>query len=184
MCLTVYPVFVRIAWSSVVTRLFWFAFMLACLVPDVSMAVCARPEGGTAPGRFLISDRDAYDSRTGLTWRRCSVGMTWKGENCTGERALMSLRDAMKAAERAGPGWRVPTIRELYSIVDAACGTPPLDLTVFPDIRAKDGDENSYWTTSEVGAAGLVYYVDLATGDSDAHSRGFSLAVRLVRSGP
>jgi hypothetical protein len=76
------------------------------------------------------------------------------------------------------------TLRELYSIVDAACGTPPLDLTVFPDIRAKDGDENSYWTTSEVGAAGLVYYVDLATGDSDAHSRGFSLAVRLVRSGP
>lgn len=96
----------------------------------------------------------------------------------------MRLQDAVKAAESAGPQWRVPTIKELYSILDPSCGPPPLDLTVFPDIRTGGEEENAYWTTSKVGAAGLVYYVDLATGDSDAHSRGFALAVRLVRTGP
>jgi len=64
------------------------------------------------------------------------------------------------------------------------CGTPPIDVRVFPDVRVKEEDANLYWTTSKLGVAGLVYYVDLATGNADAHSRGFTLAVRLVRSRP
>jgi hypothetical protein len=78
----------------------------------------------------------------------------------------------------------------LYSLIDKQCGKPPVDVKVFPDLRStgkkelNSKEDRIYWTSSELGVAGLIYYVDFTTGDVDAHSKGFSLAVRLVRSGP
>jgi len=40
----------------------------------------------------------------------------------------------------------------------------------------------NYWTTNQVGAADLIYDFDFMTGVADGHSRGFALAVRLVKS--
>jgi hypothetical protein len=167
-------------------RRFWLALTVVCTVTDVANAACP---GGVA--RYVLKGAEAYDSRTGLTWQRCSVGMTWNARaRCAGQPARISLSDALKAAEAAGPGWRVPTVKELHSLLDRRCDAPPVDAAAFPDLKAgkkgndddQDGDR-IYWTTSELGVAGLVYYVDFATGDVDAHSKGFSLAVRLVRPG-
>ncbi len=102
---------------------------------------------------------------------------------------MVGLTTALKAAKDTGPGWRVPDVKELYSLIENECGVPPVNLIAFPDLREihhdPDADANGtlYWTTSKFAAANLVYYVDLYTGEIDAHSRGFSLAVRLVRSG-
>lgn len=102
----------------------------------------------------------------------------------------MSLKEAGKAAETAGSLWRLPTVTELTSLIDRQCGNPPTDLQAFPDLRAAGGEEENsdndriYWTSSEAGIAGLIYFVDFNTGEVDAHSRGYSLAVRLVRSQP
>jgi hypothetical protein len=38
------------------------------------------------------------------------------------------------------------------------------------------------WTTDQVGAANLVYFFDFMTGAADGHTRGFQLAVRLVKT--
>ncbi|HEY2533015.1 MAG TPA: DUF1566 domain-containing protein [Xanthobacteraceae bacterium] len=136
--------------------------------------------------RFVLKHDEAFDTKTGLTWKRCSVGMVWKDHiGCTGQRALIGLNAALKVAEDAGAGWRVPNVKELYSLIDNKCGVPPVNVIAFPDLRQlhhdtdTDADETLYWTTSEFVAANLVYYVDLYTGDIDAHSRGFP----LVRSG-
>jgi hypothetical protein len=167
-------------------RLFWPTLTVLCTVANVSSAAC--PDRIT---RYVLKGSQAYDTRTGLTWQRCSVGTTWNGRaGCTGDPAQIGLSDALKAAEAAGPGWRVPTVKELHGLLDRRCGSPPVDTAAFPDLRAaeksKEGNQDGeriYWTASELGIAGLVYYVDFATGDVDAHTRGFSLAVRLVRTG-
>jgi Protein of unknown function (DUF1566) len=166
-------------------RPFWLALAVVCAVTDVAGAGCAG-----ASTRYVLRGGEAYDTRTGLTWQRCSVGMTWNAHaGCLGQPALIGLKDALKAAEAAGPGWRVPGIKELHSLLDKRCGTPPVDVVAFPDLKVgkkdkEDGqdDDRIYWTTSKLGVAGLVYYVDFTTGDVDAHSQGFSLAVRLVRT--
>jgi hypothetical protein len=165
-------------------RLLLVVLAAACAVASVSAAPCP---GGSK--RYVLKGGEAYDTRTGLTWRRCSVGAAWNGRaGCAGRPALGGLNDALKSVEAAGPGWRVPTIKELFSLVDKRCGAPPVDVTAFPDLKAGKRDKEDdpeddrlYWTTSVFEAAGLVYYVDFATGEVDAHSRGFSLAIRLVR---
>jgi hypothetical protein len=110
--------------------------------------------------------------------------MTWKrGAGCSGERRSLNWIDAMSAAAAAGPGWRVPNVAELASLLDASCGTPAVDTKIFPDISGNEEDENAYWTTSKVGVANLMYFVDFSNGDVDGHSKGFHLAVRLARTG-
>lgn len=132
---------------------------------------------------------EARDTRTDLIWQRCSLGMTWsRRQGCTGEPTAMSFTEAKKAALATGAGWHVPTLDELHSLIDKRCGTPPVDLKAFPDLRAGGNepahseDDKTYWTSSEVGMARLVYYIDFTTGDVDGHSQGYALLVRLVRS--
>ena len=132
------------------------AFLVVCALMDVSDAACSRQSGGAV--RFILKGSEARDTGTGLTWQRCSAGMTWnERQGCAGERTLMSLNDARKSAEAAGAGWRVPTVDELHGPIDRQCGRPPVDLKAFPDLRAGgdepvDGrDDRIYWASSKVG---------------------------------
>lgn len=167
-----------------------FVTLLVCFtISNEADGACSRQPGGAA--RFTLKGNEASDSRTGLIWQRCSLGKTFNPrQDCSGEPRLMSLQEARKAAENAGSGWRLPTVGELTNLIDRQCGRPPVDVKAFPDLRDGGGvrdnsdDDRIYWTSSEAGIAGLIYYVDFTTGDVDAHSRGFSLAVRLVRSRP
>lgn len=142
--------------------------------------------------RFILDGGEAYDTKTGLTWQRCSLGTRWDGKHaCIGDQVFASLDEAMGMADalakelgkELGRGWRVPSGPELEKIVDRSCGKPVVDQAVFPDIRPNDEGAAEYWTTNPVGVAELFYYFDFMTGLADGHSRGFHLAVRLVKTG-
>ena len=149
-----------------------------------ALATCPGQQKGNPSSRFILNEGEVHDKKTGLIWQRCSVGMHWKnGKGCVGERSFLNLEEATKLAERTGNGWRLPSLAELGSLVDDRCGTPAVDGVAFPDIGPPDATESPYWTSSP-SVAGLVYFVDFMTGLADAHSKGFELAVRLVRSKP
>lgn len=61
------------------------------------------------------------DPDTGLIWMRCSLGETWNGSGCDGERTYYSWWNAIKAIDKltfAGQkDWRLPTISELSSLI-------------------------------------------------------------------
>jgi hypothetical protein len=140
-----------------------------------------RIEG--AQRRFQLSGGEAVDRKTGLIWKRCSLGMVWDGTHgCTGAVKYVPLDQAIRLAEAEGPGWHVPSGPELESIIDVGCGKPVVDKAVFPDIHGDEDGSAEYWTTNQVGAAKLVYFFDFMTGRADGHSRGFQLAVRLVKT--
>jgi hypothetical protein len=134
--------------------------------------------------RFVLRGAEAFDSKTGLIWQRCSLGTTWDAKrSCVGEIMSVSLDEAIKRAEKLDGKWRVPSGSELESIVDRSCGSPVVDIGVFPDIRKDEDGEADYWTTNSVGMANIYYFFDFVTGQADGHTRGFQLAVRLVRDG-
>jgi hypothetical protein len=134
--------------------------------------------------RFVLHGGEAIDTKTGLIWQRCSLGLAWDGRRgCIGEVATIGLDEAEQKAKEAGLGWRVPSGPELESIIDLSCGSPVVDPHVFPDIRKDEDGEADYWTTNPVGMAGLFYFFDFMNGQADGHTRGFQLAVRLVRNG-
>ena len=158
-----------------------FALGLALLSREALAGCYERIDG--AQRRFQLNGGEAVDRRTGLTWKRCSLGLVWEGKRgCVGEIKFASLDQAMQIAEAEGPGWHVPSGPELESIIDVGCGKPVVDTAVFPDIRADEGGTAGYWTTNPVGAANLIYYFDFMTGAADGHSRGFQLAVRFVKT--
>jgi hypothetical protein len=147
-----------------------------------TVAGCYEGAGG-ARHRFVLKGEEALDQKTGLTWKRCSLGLVWDGKHgCAGALRFASLDEAAEAAKAEGADWHVPSGPELESIIDPACGTPVVDKAVFPDIRADEDGRAEYWTTNPVGAASLIYFFDFMAGSADGHSRGFKLAVRFVKS--
>jgi hypothetical protein len=147
-----------------------------------SASACYDRSGLPAQKRFILKGNEAFDSKTGLTWKRCSLGTKADGTGrCIGEKAFVNLDQALRSAKAEGDGWHVPSGPELESLIDVSCGSPVVDVSVFPDIRPDDDGSAEYWTTNEVGAADLIYYFDFMTGRADGHSRGFQLAVRLVK---
>ncbi|MBR9882955.1 MAG: DUF1566 domain-containing protein [Oceanospirillales bacterium] len=163
-----------------------FAITFTCLSSGPSLADDVRQQAqSAAASRFLVSDKgEAYDKETHLTWQRCSVGTTWKsGAGCIGQPKLMSLKDAKRFAEQVGEGWRVPTIDELYSLVEQEYDDPAINSVVFPNVK-ESSEGAPYWTVTPIDEMPmLIYFVDFMTGRVDGHTEGFSLAVRLVRSG-
>jgi hypothetical protein len=159
------------------------ALVLVCLLPIGGASAGCYGSANGVQHRFVLSGADAFDRETGLTWKRCSLGAVWDGKGgCAGEMEFVSLDAATQTAKAAGADWHVPSGPELESIIDTGCGTPVVDAKVFPDIRADDDDVAEYWTTNTVGAANLFYFFDFMTGTADGHSRGFRLAVRLVKA--
>jgi hypothetical protein len=157
---------------------------LLLLVPiSKSIASCYGRTDMRTQTRFVLRGGEAFDTTTGLIWQRCSLGMTWDGKHgCVGEIMSVGLNEANTKAQEFGSNWRVPSGPELESIIDRSCGSPVVDVNVFPDIRKDENGEADYWTTSPVGAAGLYYFFDFVSGQADGHTRGFELSIRLVRT--
>ncbi|MFH1168802.1 MAG: DUF1566 domain-containing protein [Pseudomonadota bacterium] len=135
----------------------------------------------TPSPRFLLHEGEVFDQKTKLTWKRCTAGTTWKkGVGCVGSPKLMRLEDAVQLAQNFGNGWRVPTIEELWSIVDQEHTNPAIDSKVFPDV--KNVDEGApYWSVTRMKEMpSLLYYIDFFDGLVDGHSEGFLMRVRLV----
>jgi hypothetical protein len=151
---------------------------------SIAFAACEKGKTASTPSaRFTLSGAEAFDQKTYLTWGRCSVGTTWKNGKCVGTAKLMSLNEAKEYAQKLGGGWRVPAIEELYGLVEKACSNPAINTEVFPNVKNL-GEGAPYWSTSKIKEMpSLIYYIDFLDGSADGHTKGFSMAVRLVRNG-
>jgi uncharacterized protein (TIGR02145 family) len=59
------------------------------------------------------------DPATDLIWQRCGYGQTWKDAICVGALVSVNFSDTSKTAPQ---GWRMPTIRELSTLMDCSEG--------------------------------------------------------------
>jgi len=96
-------------------------------------AECLSPDP-----RFKTLDNDTVlDKTTGLTWMRCPYGMRWENNNCFGQSIRKDWRKATLAPNhhnktaKANP-WRLPTLKELESLVAKSCYKPSIDEATFP----------------------------------------------------
>ena len=73
---------------------------------------CLVVRGQDVPSTYTVDDDEITDNATGLVWQKTTSGpMTWE--------------KALEACENSG--WRLPTIRELMSIVDYSKSNPAID---------------------------------------------------------
>ena len=177
---------------------------LAARVPTPALTVSATPAGGPAliDGRYqLLSDgSEVKDVQTGLVWARCSVGQQWDGKTCVGQAESLTFDEAQRLAGRA---WRVPSVRELTSLIhcgsnknpgsgdpkgageqtiaycDAAVSSPTIQGDAFPNTPRV-----GYWSSSaNARSPGDAWFVGFSYGAVDMGSREYGGGrVRLVRT--
>lgn len=156
----------------------WFFFFLATLS---LMAECSFKST-----TLIAKEGEVVDKKSGLIWRRCSLGQEWqKGKGCVGEIELIKRKEAENRARALGNGWRMPSIDELLTLVDERCKTPVISSTLFGKLH--DTGEGANYLSASIYLEGdevlptLFYTINYIDGSVDAHTKGYLGAVRLVR---
>jgi formylglycine-generating enzyme required for sulfatase activity len=155
-----------------------FALVLVAY-PNVS----SRAESRCYPKtRFVVQTGGiVQDTLTQLLWQQDGSGA---GADCSGTGVLPCTWAEAKAycsgLSLGGlSGWRLPTVKELRSLVDytVAPPAPTIDTTAFPDTEAK-----AFWTSSPyAGAGGYAWYIRFDNGYSDIFIVSNFSGVRCVR---
>lgn len=153
----------------------FYGTMSAMLVHGTPHSVARSPHSqpATARDRFIPSPdgTQVTDTLTGLVWRRCAEGMAWnKGtQTCEGAAKVFSWKEALDLAwVRRDGGWRVPNIKELFSIVSLQHSDPAIDPVAFPNTEwligyasSTPGDRSGKTQVQNVYfGAGTVYPYD------------------------
>lgn len=133
---------------------------------------CVRGGPTTSPlKRYVVSSGTARDVRTGLTWQTAAFPTTQLFDDAKASCASLSLGGA-------GAPWRLPTVRELVTLIDEAREVVPMVPDVFDA-----GPKARYWSsTIRANPATAAYAVDMDT--ANVHQEDFTtekMSVRCVR---
>ena len=153
-------------------------------------AQTCQPESipASTPNSQLQDNGDGTitDRKTGLIWKQCLEGQS--GSDCasggvetfTWQQALQRAQTVNSSGGFAGfSDWRLPTIKELISLVEHQCVGPAINLTRFPH-ASSDG----LWSSSAVaGVTDYAWYVYFSNGGTNWYGKVGNNQLRLVRSG-
>jgi hypothetical protein len=166
------------------------------LVVDAHAACDGTAKRSTpdADFEFLAGGAVARHKITGLEWQRCPEGMTFVAhtaahdsrDTCEGSAATFNQESTrqLQAKINAGAGrdgftdWRLPSMVELSSIVEAACQVPAVNAQVFPDTPV-----TWFWADPPValpGGSGSAWGIGFGAGGYYVGRHDYG-AVRLVR---
>lgn len=155
--------------------------------------------------RYQVKGGLVKDTITSLMWMRCSIGQDWDGSTCQGEAKNITWHTAMKSFKKLSyegyTGWRMPTVKELKTLVYCSSGQPaqwniPINATEY------DGCGGEYvnptvlkevfpttpitwaWTSSpNVTNNKKAWVINFGLGSSPPNgNKDGAIPVRLVRS--
>ncbi len=137
-------------------------------------------------GAYQINENGTVtDTTTGLTWMRCALGMMWNGKQCAGGKqwyAWFEWDAAIHQVRGFSYGgyqdWRLPSIDELETLLNASCIDSTINEALFPDKLRK-----RFWSqTEDADNRDYVWVVNFKNGRSDSQLKtSTSYYARLVR---
>jgi hypothetical protein len=123
------------------------------------------------PGRFVVNAAagTVRDGTTNLTWQRTVSGSyTWAQATTYCQGLNLGVFST---------GWRLPTKKELETLVDFRALDPAIDVTAFPGTPA-----DRFWTsTPYAGSSGSAWFVSFGYGYSNVYFTSDTYSVRCVR---
>jgi len=138
---------------------------------------------------YQVKNGVAKDTKTGLMWMRCPLGMKWKGETCVGKSNEYTWKKAMQTAKSTkyagNKNWRVPTVEELRTITGNQDGNIPDTNPVFPRSFCNDTQKQGNciaWTSSNhENRSNFAWILNINDGHEDYSGKEGKVAVQLVR---
>jgi hypothetical protein len=128
----------------------------------------ARTGSADAPaGHFSIDGDVVKDTATGLVWQRRTPEMAY---------AQPQAAAYCRALPLAGSGWRLPTIKELHTLVDEGLANPAIDAKAFPNTPSAQ-----FWTSSALAGFAFTWTVNFLDGTDTWAPGENTLRVRCVR---
>lgn len=140
---------------------------------------CDQEIKASTPTRVFSDNQNdtVTDKRTDLRWARCTLGQVLDKGACRGEAHFLPWAIASLVIE---PGWRLPTIAELNSLVELSCINPAINNTLFPDTIP-----GAYWSATRfINTDGNYWQVNFLHGESTSEPADTLAFVRLVRDEP
>ena len=144
--------------------MFKFFALVAFLI--CSAITLTAPAQAQTQARFSILEdgKEVFDKQTGLKWQRCTMGQDWDGKTCFGSpitKTFDVLQSSLKPKPNAADAkWRLPTEKELASLIDKQFKSPTIDPAAFPNTPL-----GYFWTSTPYsGNTELIRYVYFTDG--------------------
>lgn len=145
---------------------------------------CSTDFTSTAPNtRFIDNDNGTIlDLKTNLTWMRCPLGKEWNQDKmtCDGTATGVYWQSALNDVQAINKStahplhkfggkeeWRLPNIKELVSLKEAACYHPAVNEKAFPGAFTYESGNTKtvLWSATPVGSESRVMSFDADNGD-------------------
>ncbi len=105
------------------------------------------------------------------TWTDPETGLVWERQ---GSKKTMSWKEALKYAKSLGNDWRLPTVQELFNLIDLTKINPACKIT--------NTLSSKYWTsTTYAYGTSYAWFVDFYNGYVDNSDKGNNNYVRCVK---
>ncbi len=136
------------------------------LILAAAAALLAGSGQAASSERFRPDGTVVYDAATELSWEQSPT------------RSSRTLADAEAYCRAFGSSFRLPTMKELQTVVDRARHTPAVDITVFETVLP-----DLYWTSTPLaGSSTDSWLVEFGSGASTFGSSDDSYLTWCVRS--
>jgi hypothetical protein len=125
-----------------------------------------------SPGGYVVVGGTVLDTKTKLTWQQTPPTATYAWPEAK------TYCASVVTSALGGSGWRLPTYKELLTIVDNAESTSPMiDRSAFPDTPP-----DFFWSsTPGADSPSMAWAVEFNYGDSGVVPVTELIAVRCVR---
>ncbi len=140
-------------------------------------------------GRYSNNkDGTVSDLETGLVWMRCAMGMSFDNESCIGQPNTYTWDQANQLSGTttfsSQNDWRLPTVRELNTLISQSVYVPVTDVIALPDAtKTQASYESGFWTsTQSMQRNNYAWLIRSKLGNIlDSDKTNSLMYVRLVR---
>jgi hypothetical protein len=149
-----------------------FAVRLFLAVIAGVVVLSPSADADAPAGRYTTAGGTVYDTKTKLTWQQLVPTTTYAWADAKTYCASPAVSTAL-----GGSGWRLPTYKELLTIVDYSQSGPAIDPIAFPGTPS-----DWFWSsTPYASSSGSAWRVDFSDGSARHYGVGISYRVRCVR---
>lgn len=134
-----------------------------------SSVIGTESRADAPPGRYSVTAETVYDTKTTLTWQRVRSTTTRTWNDATAYCASLTT---------SGGGWRLPSIKELWTLVDLTKTKPTIDTSAFTDMPSGGFFWSSSLSNSSHQNAWSVYFQDGETFTNGLAILGHTRCVR------